>query len=233
VVSVCCTLSLPVCSNGKSWCPDVNTRDITNQDTPKNAGINKIVSSAPAKLAAGWPAPMINHSAAFKIGYYTKDGLPPDAIVSWLPENSTSDYLVRFDAPCKAGIKVTLCECCNAVSVQIVTNKVAIRFRNSSVWYLLWSKVLLWLLLDMTHRSKSPGGDPVEVSIGAFLPPVTILSQPANGSRHDWTGVTATFPNPPAGAALANGLITVRLRVPKAGVTCELLALPWLSCADT
>jgi hypothetical protein len=74
----------------------------------------------------------------------------------------------------------------------------------------------------MTHRSKSPGGDPVEVSIGAFLPPVTILSQPANGSRHDWTGVTATFPNPPTGAALANGLITVRLRVPKAGVTCEI-----------
>ena len=81
---------------------------------------------------------------------------------------------------------------------------------------------LWWLSLDMTHRSKSLGGDPVEVSIGAFLPPVTILSQPANGSRLDWTGVTATFPNPPTGAALANGLITVRLRVPKAGVTCEL-----------
>ena len=81
---------------------------------------------------------------------------------------------------------------------------------------------LFALSLDMTHRSKSPGGEPVEVSIGAFVPPVTILSQPANGSRHDWTGVTAKFPNPPPGTALANGLITVRLRVPKAGVTCEL-----------
>ena len=77
----------------------------------------------------------------------------------------------------------------------------------------------------MTHRSKSAGGDPVEVWIGAFVPPVTILSAPANGSRHDWTGVAATFPNPPAGAALANGLITVRLRVPKAGVTYEWLSL--------
>ena len=62
---------------------------------------------------------MMNHSAAFKVGYYTKDGLPPDAVVSWLPENSTADYLVRFDTPCKSGIKVTLCECCTPVPIRI------------------------------------------------------------------------------------------------------------------
>ena len=90
-------------------------RDITDANTPKNAGIDKIVSSAPAKVVAGWPAPMINHSAAFRVGYYTKDGLPPDSVVSYLPENSTSEYLIRFDSPCESGIKVTLCKCCRAV----------------------------------------------------------------------------------------------------------------------
>ena len=115
------------------------TRDITNQDTPKNAGINRIVSSVPAKLLAGWPAPMMNHSAAFKVGYYTKDGLPPDSVVAWLPENSTSDYLVRFDAPCKTGIKVTLCECCSTVSTQIISTNAATQLRRSQhqlLWYM-------------------------------------------------------------------------------------------------
>jgi hypothetical protein len=168
-----------------------NLWDLAIKDTPKNAGINKIVSSSPATLTAGWPAPMLNHSAAFKVGYYTKDKLPPESVVTWLPENSTASYLVRFDTPCHAGYKVTL---------------------------------------YMTHRSKSAGGEPVEVSIGASVPTVTILSAAANGSRHDWTGVTATFPNPPAGKMLANGLITVRLRVPRAGVTYEWLSLDVL-CA--
>ena len=71
--------------------------------------------------------------------------------------------------------------------------------------------------VGMTSESKGPGGDPLEVSVGAYLPAVNITSPPANGSRTDWTGVSALFPPMPA-AALANGLVTVRLRVPVAGV---------------
>jgi hypothetical protein len=68
----------------------------------------------------------------------------------------------------------------------------------------------------MTHYKKTTGGTPLEVSIGVFVPTQSIMSAPANGSRHDWTGVSATFPNPPPGTALANGLITTKLRIPSA-----------------
>ena len=78
-------------------------------DTPKSRGIDRIVSTPPAPLAAGWPAPLVNHSAAFYVGYYTKDTLPPPyAPVTWLPLNLTMSYLVRFAAPCTGGINVTV-----------------------------------------------------------------------------------------------------------------------------
>jgi hypothetical protein len=96
--------------------------------------------------------------------------------VSWLPLNATMRYLIRFDAPCAAGVKV---------------------------------------VVYMTHRSKSPGGEPLEVAVSAA----------ANGTRKDWTGVVATFPAPAPGAALPSGLITVRLRVPIATVTYEIRSL--------
>ena len=65
----------------------------------------------------------------------------------------------------------------------------------------------------MTHESKSPGGQPLDVMVGAFVPPQTVVSASADGTRKDFTGVSTTFPPLPAGAALASGLITVRLRV--------------------
>ena len=88
------------------------------------------------------------------------------------------DYLVRFGAPCGAGVVVTV---------------------------------------GMSAEKRTSGGEPLEVSVGAFLPAANVSSPPANGSRADWTPVSALFPPLPA-AALANGLVTVRLRVPVAGV---------------
>jgi hypothetical protein len=171
------------------WGSYTNLWDLKITDTPKSKGIDKIVSSAPAPLTAGWSAPMLNHSAAYFVNYYTKDGLPPPAgwlPVSWLPLNTTMRYLLRFDTPCTSGVKV---------------------------------------VVYMTHRSKGPGGEPLEVAVGAFLAPVVIESAAANGTRKDWTGVVATFPAPPPGVALASGLITVRLRVPVANISYEIRSL--------
>ena len=154
-------------------------------DTPKSRGIDAVVSSPPAPLAAGWPAPLVNHSAAFSVGYYSKDGLPPtNPIVEYLPQNLTLPYLVRFPSKCTAGTNVT---------VSIASTVPA-------------------------------GGDPLEVSIGSFLPPVTITSVPMSSKKPVFVGVSALFPPLPA-AALPNGLVAVHLRVPVENVKYQLAAI--------
>lgn len=160
--------------------------DLKITDTPKARGIAKIVSSPPAPLSAGWPVPVLNHSASFFVGYYSPDSLPPsNPVVSYLPLNSTLNYLVRAKACAALGVNVTV---------------------------------------YMSGEKKGAGGDPLEVSIGVFLPPVVILGPPADGTRRDWTAVTALFPPLPAGA-LASGLIAVRLRVAASGVNYILRSL--------
>ncbi len=72
--------------------------------------------------------------------------------------------------------------------------------------------------------TKGAGGDPLEVSLGTFLPPATIAAPPGGNGKPVFTPVTALFPSLPA-AALANGLVTVRLRVPAVGVTYQLMSL--------
>ena len=167
------------------WGSYTNLWDLRVPDTPKSRGIDAIVGSPPAPLTAGWPAPLVNHSAAFYVGYYTKDGLPPtDPVVTYLPINTTMRYLVRFEAACAAGI---------AVTVHIAS-------------------------------SRGAGGDPLEVSVGAVLPPATIVAPPGGADAPVFAPVTADFPPLPA-AALANGLVAVRLRVPVAGVKYRLLSL--------
>jgi hypothetical protein len=128
------------------------------------------------------------------VGYYTKDDTPPPfAPVTWLPENSTMNYLVRSpDGGCSKGIKVTV---------------------------------------YMTHEKKSPGGQALDVMVGVFLPAQQVHSAPADGTRKDFTGVSTTFPPPPAGAALSSGLITVRLRVPEVTDPIIILSLDVL-CAE-
>lgn len=167
------------------WGSYTNLFDLKQPDTPKTRGIDRIVNAPPAPLSAGWPAPLIGHNASFFVGYYSPSGLPPTAaVVSWLPENTTMSYLVRFPSACAAGINVTV------------------------------------------HMSSTlrAGGDPLEVSVGAFLPPVTVVSPPTSGSKADFVPVTALFPSLPT-AALSNGLVTVRLRVPIAGVKYVLKSL--------
>lgn len=160
--------------------------DLKVPDTPKSRGIDKIVASPPAPLTAGWLAPVYNHSAAYYVGYYTKNGLPPtDPVVSYLPLNTTLRYLVRFDAQCAAGTNVTV---------------------------------------HMATSGAGAGGDPLEVSVGAFLPPVVVAAPPGRAGPPVFSPVTALFPQMPA-AALANGLVTVRLRVPVEGVKYRLLSL--------
>jgi len=171
------------------WGSYTNLWDLKVPDTPKSRGIDKVVNSQPAPLTAGWPAPVVNHSASFYVGYYTKDGLPPtNPVVEYLPVNTTMRYLVRFGAACAAGISVTV---------------------------------------HMESSKGAPGGDPLEVSVGSFLPPATILAPPG-GASPVFSPVTALFPPLPA-AALANGLVTVRLRVPVAGVKYKLESLD-VSC---
>ena len=65
------------------------------------------------------------------------------------------------------------------------------------------------------------GGDPLEVSVGTFTPPATIASPATDGSGKQLAAATALFGALPP-AALASGLVTVRLRVPAAGVKYEL-----------
>jgi hypothetical protein len=161
--------------------------DLKVPDTPKSRGIDRIVSSPPAPVGAGWPLPLLNHSASFFVGYYSKDNLPPtNPVITWLPENTTMNYLVRAAACAATGVNVTV---------------------------------------YMSGEKKSAGGDPLEVSVGAFLPPVILAAPPADGSRKDWQGVSALFPPPPAGAALASGSLTVRLRVAASGVNYILRSL--------
>ena len=74
--------------------------------------------------------------------------------------------------------------------------------------------------VSMTSRVAA-GGDPLEVSVGAFTPPATIASPATDGSGKQLAAATALFGALPP-AALASGLVTVRLRVPAAGVKYEL-----------
>jgi hypothetical protein len=70
-------------------------------------------------------------------------------------------------------------------------------------------------------KGDKVGGEPLEVSVGAFAPLVTIVSPPTDGTGKELVGVTALFDALPP-AALASGLVTVRLRVPVAPVHYEL-----------
>jgi hypothetical protein len=83
--------------------------DFRNTSTPKTEGLARIISNPPASVTAGWPIPVLNHSASFYVGYYTKDGLPPPSpIVTYLQPNSFMSYLVRVDQPCPLGLNVTV-----------------------------------------------------------------------------------------------------------------------------
>jgi hypothetical protein len=73
------------------------------------------------------------------------------------------------------------------------------------------------------------GGEPLEVSLGAFMAPALITTPPSDGTRGDLVAATALLPPLPP-AALANGLVTVRLRVPAAGVKYALWYVS-VSCA--
>lgn len=76
--------------------------------------------------------------------------------------------------------------------------------------------------VTVTMSSTVPaGGEPLEVSIGSFLPAVNISSPATNGSKTDLKTATALFAKLPSSAP-ASGLITVRLRVPVEGVHYEL-----------
>ena len=168
-----------------------------------------MLTAPPKPLAAGWPVPLRNHSAAFKVGYYTPDKLPPtDPIVTWLPRNTTLEYLVRLgqSAP------LTSEQATGGEEEQKEEVK------NSA-------NCELAVTVYMSGLHANPGGEPLDVSVGAFLPTQTIKSPPANGSRVDWTGVTATFPALPPTKALANGLVTVRLFVPVDDVNYTIRAL--------
>lgn len=70
-------------------------------------------------------------------------------------------------------------------------------------------------------KGDKTGGEPLEVSVGAFAPLVTIASPATDGTGKELVGVTALFDALPP-AALASGLVTVRLRVPVAPVHYEL-----------
>jgi hypothetical protein len=164
------------------WGSYTNLFDLKQPDTPKSRGIDAIVGAPPAPLAAGWPAPLVRHNASFAVGYYTPSGLPPPAPqVTYLPQNLTLKYLVRFSERCAAGVNVTV-----------------------------------------TFSSRAAaGGEPLEVSVGAFAPPATIASPATDGSGKQLAAGTALFDALPP-AALGNGLVTVRLRVPVVGVKYEL-----------
>lgn len=167
------------------WGSYANLYDLRVKDTPKSRGLDYLVSNPPAPLTAGWPAPLLNHSASFFVGYYTPSGLPPtNPVVTWLPLNATMRYLVRFPHPCATGTAVTV----------------------------------------YVASPTKAGGEPLEVSLGAFLPPVLLSTPPTNGSRTDFEPIVATFPPLPP-AALKNGLVAVQLRVPVEGVKYSLRAL--------
>ncbi len=171
------------------WGSYTNLWDLRVPDTPKTRGIDKLVSSPPAPLAAGWPAPLVKHNASLYVGYYSKDGTPLPTPVTYLPLNATLNYLVRFPSRCAAGTNVTV----------------------------------------TLSSSLKAGGEPLEVSLGAFMAPVLVSTPPSNGTRTDLVAATALLPPLPA-AALASGLVTVRLRVPAAGVKYALWYVD-VSCA--
>ena len=85
--------------------------DMRNTTTPKSIGLDRVVSTPPAPVTAGWPLPLETHSASFYVGYYAKDGLPPhNPVVTWLPPGTTLQYLVFVGAPsaCSLGLNVTV-----------------------------------------------------------------------------------------------------------------------------
>jgi hypothetical protein len=166
------------------WGSYGNRWDLEDDDTPKSRGIDKIVGSPPAPVAAGWPAPLVRHNASYAVGYYTPSGLPPPvASVSVLRLDTELSYLVRFGERCAAGINVTVTFSC--------------------------------------PKGDKVGGEPLEVSVGAFAPPVNIASPATDGTGAELVGVTALFGALPP-AALASGLVTVRLRVPVTPVNYKL-----------
>jgi len=166
------------------WGSYSNRWDLKDDATPKSRGIDSIVNSPPAPLAAGWPAPLVHHNASFDVGYYTADGLPPPIpSVAVLRLNTELRYLVRFATRCASGINVTVTFTC--------------------------------------ARLDKVGGEPLEVSVGAFLPPIMINSPATDGTGKEQVAVTALF-GALTPAALSNGLVTVQLRVPVAPVHYEL-----------
>ena len=91
------------------WGSYSNLWDLRQPDTPKSAGLDRIVAAPPAPVTAGWPVPVLNHSASFIVGYYAADKLPPaNPVVTWLPPGTVLPYLVRLNTPCALGLNVTV-----------------------------------------------------------------------------------------------------------------------------
>ena len=90
------------------WGSYTNLWDLRVPDTPKTRGIDRIVSSPPAPLTAGWPIPLVQHNASFVVGYYSADGMPPPTPIAFNNMDAVYNYLVRFATPCAAGINVTV-----------------------------------------------------------------------------------------------------------------------------
>lgn len=85
--------------------------DMRVTTTPKSQALDRIVSTPPSAVSAGWPIPVVNHSASFYVGYYSKDGLPPaNPVITWLPPGTEMQYLIRVGSPspCSLGINVTV-----------------------------------------------------------------------------------------------------------------------------
>ena len=142
--------------------------------TPKTLGLAQVVSTPPAPVTAGWPLPVLNHSASFYVGYYTKDGLPPTSpIITYLQPGSSMSYLVRLDQPCTLGLNITV---------------------------------------YMSNFQKT-SGDPLGITIGAFLPMINITAPTTSGNHNDFEAAAPALFDPLPSDALPNKLITVRLHV--------------------
>jgi len=80
------------------WGSYTNLWDLKVTSSPKTTGIDKIISSPVAKVTAGWPLPMMNHSAAFKVVFssqtFARMSAPP------LPSHTYTHTRIYFNAQC-------------------------------------------------------------------------------------------------------------------------------------
>lgn len=83
--------------------------DMKVTTTPKSIGLDSIISTPPAPVTAGWPIPVLNHSASFFVGYYSANKLPnPNPVLTYLPPGSHTAYLIRGASACPLGLNVTV-----------------------------------------------------------------------------------------------------------------------------